>query len=224
MKARPIPMLGPMVNALLEGRKSQTRRIIKPQPEVDGGSDAVDCLDWWLEWKGRDEGMSPKEMARLCPYGRSGDLLWVREAWRTEAEADAVKPSELRVGAPILTLADTGVAIPCPLWGRYRHARFMPRWASRLTLELIDVRVEQLKDIGDAETEAEGLIESAEYDNWYWSFEEDGAQYCSPVFAYEALWKSLHGEGSWDANPWIWVLTFRVHQKNVDSLLKAKAA
>jgi hypothetical protein len=107
---------------------------------------------------------------------------------------------------------------------QYGHARFLPRRFSRLTLELTEVRVERLQEISEEDPDAEGLIQSVEYDYWYWSYEENGGQFCSPIFAYEALWESLHGKASWDSNPWVWALTFHVHRQNIDHFLKQQEA
>jgi hypothetical protein len=220
MKAYPILMSAPMVRALLEGRKTQTRRVIKPQPTVDGGADDSGYgRDWWLEWKSHESGFYPEELARLCPYGKPGDLLWVRETWIHGYEFDAndmpiYDGEELRektwyrASDPELRWADHD-STP---WKPSIH---MPRWASRLTLELTEVRVERLWDISYSSMEAEGCLPS-NICGGSWTVLRD--EYWKP------LWESINGPASWDANPWVWVLTFRVHQQNVDDFIKSREA
>jgi hypothetical protein len=235
MKARPILMSSPMVRALLDGRKTQTRRIVKPQP--------INGMEGIFERFPQQKG---------SPYGEPGDLLAVKEsAWmwcerRPNGKTKAGRPKWRYVpleGAPIhfqaRQLEKPQVSITHPetgnQWGwRLKVGRFLPRWASRLTLELTEVRVERLQEISEADATAEGLKaiskdgKLAKYgipdsdglpgdDDHGWPWQEWNAD---PRLAYLKLWESINGPGSWAANPWVWVLSFRVHQKNVDNLLK----
>lgn len=187
MRERPILFSGPMVRALLAGTKTQTRRAIKPQPYVDEMGNAC-----WNGWNyGQDTSgrplfktlASPIPLSRmkrvLCPYGQPGDRLWVREAWAALTTGFAYR-------------AD-------PIWNSPPAARWipsihMPRAASRITLEVTEVRVERLQDISEADAVAEGAF-------------TDPA--CPAYDAYRSLWESINGPGSWDANPWVWVVEFQ---------------
>lgn len=191
MKQRPLRYIAPMARATLADTKTLTRRIVK---------------DTALEWLERD-GFTPEFVALpengLCPYGYHGDQLWVREAWRTVAEVDHLPPRDLNPAHRIWYEAD---APHQPGFGKYRPSMFMPRWASRITLEITSVRVERLQDISDADCVAEGCgaLPSA-----------IGCPMTSnpgetiPRAMFRALWESINGHGSWDTNPWVWRVEFR---------------
>lgn len=249
MKARPILFSTPMVQALLEGRKTQTRRIIKPQPEMkpEGFTWHKDLPNNRMFACVSTNGEPTFGMKFYCPYGMPGDLLYVREAWRTKSFAlDPIKPSELDSVERILYEADNLRTIN----GKLRPSIFMPRWASRLTLEITSIRVERLQDISQDDAIDEGIAPlfteiqatqrqecnlspmpwrnylwhgnfgkygtgNAKSDAWphqYSSYRHDDAK-----GAYSSLWESINGKGSWDANPWVWVVEFKVHKCNVDN-------
>lgn len=169
MKERPIIFSAPMVTAILEDRKTQTRRLTKNVPPGFSG----ELPDDW-EWK--------------SPYGDPGDRLWVRETWAPhDAKALAEKDR-----AFIYFRADDARAHPTD--GKWRPCIFMPRWASRLNLEILTVRVERLRDITPEDARAEGCVDTAE---------------SSVRGNYASLWSQINGAGSWDANPWVWVIGFR---------------
>lgn len=232
MTGRPILFSPAMACALLEGRKSQTRRMVEPQPQPNGGKGLHPVEPYhtpqgkWT-WVLSGTGMGDGTSGQYCRYGEPGDVLWVKEAWRTEPKHDKLRPSEISPGSPILHSAGTGLTFPSPLWGRSRHGRYMPRWASRLTLELTDVRVERLQAITEADAIAEGiepvLTGAGERCGWL-DYEHTGpgtGYYLEAVNSYDSLWESIHGAGSWEANPWVWVLTFKVHRGNIDRLSQA---
>lgn len=131
MRERPILFSGPMVRALLDGRKTQTRRVVKPQP--------VDPFDGAQ----LRTAVSAYALAGPCPYGEPGDRLWVRETWAKAGEQ----------GDRVEYRADTAD----PKAGKWRPSIFMPSWASRITLEVESVRVERLQDISEADARAEGV-------------------------------------------------------------------
>lgn len=174
MKERGILFSAPMVRALLAGTKTQTRRVATPKRSIEPMTDE-------------------------CPYG-PGDLLWVREAWRVAAVHDHVPGSELGFGSlpqvQYVAIGD-GRDETRVQWGRYRHARFMPRWASRITLEITEVRVERLQAISQEDARAEGF--------------ELGPPPCidDPGGWYRRLWEQINGPSSWEANPWVWCVSFR---------------
>lgn len=233
MNAKPIIFQGPMIRALLAGRKTQTRRVIKAprwsaQDEIYlfAGEPCVpddDETTYWIE----------------CPYGQPGDLLWVREAYRLPVARDEMRPGDIRPSRFMVGLegdelicyeADESFnqwlrpeAIEMEIeFGRYRHARFMPRWASRLTLELTDVRVQMVQDIRDRDAQAEGVT-PAKTRNAVNSFSK--VTYLDHVSPFKSLWNSINtkpGHG-WDDNPWVWALTFVVHKQNVDDVIARMA-
>lgn len=190
MKERPIPFSATMVRAILAGTKNQTRRIVA-FPRKRESFVLEDHGNGWWPYES-DDGESSVcddgcEHPYTCPYGVPGDVLYVKEAWRTSGEYDQRKPSELPDDAPIEYIASVLFGDE-RLTGRYRHARFMMRWMSRITLEITDVRVERLQEISREDEIAEGTPEGMFYD---------------------ALWSSINGASSWDANPWVWVVCFK---------------
>lgn len=193
LKERPILFSGHMVRAILEGDKVVTRRAVK----------MTDLLQMCLE---PQEGeLKLKAASKLCPLGRPGDRLWVREAWAVDAQVDSIRPCELSLGEPILYPADgairqTGCSMICR--GKIRPSIHMPRWVSRLLLEITDVRVERLQDVSDEQALAEGVM-IAERD-----IDPDGNGY-SPVELFGGLWTMINGMESWRANPWVWVVEFK---------------
>jgi hypothetical protein len=233
MKARPILFSGPMVRALLAGTKTQTRRVVKPQPQPMSPDLERDLPEAWASGF----------VDVRCPYGIPGDLLWVRECIQVLAY-DAARPAS----ADIIYLADEDGDWRTIDWPGPHHVRqengytvgrltpsiHMPRAASRLTLEITDVRVERLQDISEEDAKAEGITEHPcngphrGPDATYWT--ADGPEpdaplkRTTPVGAYKALWGEINGEESWLANPWCWAVSFRVHQQNVDAFLNQRAA
>ena len=224
MTERPILFSAPMVRALLAGTKTQTRRVVKLlgaeviEERPDGLDGAVFSQPW--PWSPQYDGWVP------CPYGRTGDRLWVRETWAAlQPTDDAATASEHRdrvVERPedgervaLWYRADGEMPLVEQLWAddeedgiRWRPSIYMPRWASRITLEVTAVRVERLQAITDADAKAEGVERNV----------DDGVEYFGPLnhghidprVAYRSLWESINGAGSWAANPWVWVVEFKL--------------
>lgn len=170
-----------MVRALLDGRKTQTRREIRPQPmHVDGG----------VPYRAPKPHEPTDAVFLPCRYGKSGDRLWVRETWREREPDQDTFSLEFRADRPeYKTRDDDPCAIP------WRPSIHMPRAVSRITLEVTGVRVERLQDISEADARAEGV--------------EGLGQMFDARTAYAALWQSIHGPGSWAANPWVWCVEFK---------------
>lgn len=197
-KARPIVFSAPMVRALLDGKKTQTRRPIKPRHpwsmfETEAGQ----------PWPYFDPYVyaEPDPVPVPCPYGQPGDHLWVKEAWNTGICGEI---------PTICYRATCETDDPCgfPItWNQYdayppkrkgwQSPRFMPRELSRITLEITAIRAERLHDISGLDCIAEGLI--------------CGALIIQSALQqeYKTLWQSIHGPASWDQNPWVWVIEFR---------------
>lgn len=198
-KERPIPFSTEMVSALLAGRKSQTRRIMKSQPPFQP--------EPYTDELGSDWFCNGSTWARKCPYGVAGDRLWVRESWRAPATLDDVRPSLIPPGTVLdFSTTDESTAVNR---GRLRSARFMPRAFSRIWLEITDVRVQRLQDISEEDALAEGLFE--------WTGDSGAKHYGvglsdvweqDPRRAFERLWRDINGPESWEANPWVWVISF----------------
>lgn len=203
MTSRPILFSAPMVRALLNGSKTQTRRMIKPQPEPIGGE--ARHAHW--SWRGGMFALrmypSQSTLINRCPYGQPGDELWVRETLDHDAaRGHFYKATGMYVGPLLDYEREPPPAIGLP--ARAIPSIHMPRWASRITLRITDVRVERLQDISEADALAEGSRE--------WAAEQDTPVRDIPAgetrLIYRQLWESINGKGAWDANPWVWALTF----------------
>lgn len=211
-RERPILFSAEMVRAILEGRKTQTRRIVRPQP-----CDMTPCGGTGENWVtpsictgpcGCPPHMQGSPDVDRCPYGKPGDRLWVRETWAIHRDYDRLPPSKVSTIAKVHYLVDG----PKPKWcGRIRSSRFMPRWASRLTLEIESVSVERLQDISYADGAAEGFPFSGRP---FATFEEEKA---AVLAWYIDLWESINGKGSWDENPWVWKISFRPQTGNLST-------
>lgn len=202
MKERPILFSAPMVRALLDGSKTQTRRIVKNRKEPDIGCD-----------------MSPGEIAlepieiqqRMCPYGQPGDRLWVRETHLNWWTINPESPQGPRVFSHVAAFAADGYQLePGEKWIPSIH---MLRAASRILLEIVSVRVERLNDISAVDAVAEGIAPFTDFaPTGHWKRYVDGgcnAYVDSPIASYASLWTEINGSGSWEANPWVWVIEFR---------------
>lgn len=226
-KERPILFSGPMVRAILEGRKTATRRTIKPmrgyedcntcRPDKAAASNSV----WW---HGRLEAVG---VMQDCPYGKPGDRLWVRETWYCDhfevqqgpylQPADMVNLDQAREDGSLVYAADglTPYEQEQPKWKPSIHT---PRWVSRILLEITDVRVERLQD-GEGETAfesryvAEGIhrIHHGDGEYYYHPFKSEPGpgNWIDPIDAWRELWVSINGTESWNANPWVWVVEFK---------------
>lgn len=212
MKPIGIPFKGPMVRAILDGRKTQTRRVVDMR-DINhigpGGSDTPDDWGCWVEsdgvggWAVLARGYDRLHEQNGCvsipaPYGPVGRELWVRETWQVATGAmrgdlgAAVRYRDMEI-KPCWMPAEK----PLPLgltWNRWRPSLFMPRWASRISLTVTGVRVERLQDISEEDALAEGVEASPTE---------------TPREAYARLWGEINGAGSWAANPWVWVYTFQ---------------
>lgn len=229
IKERPILFSAPMVRAILDGRKTQTRRILKNQPPAedyqlswlinttDSDKKNLQGKAHWINMKGKQNKES--DIFFDCPYGKIGERLWVRETFcvvdDTQFEGD--KWIDYRATPRYLGSHPAG-------WDNdpenpealtWKPSIHMPRWASRILLEITNVRVEQLQDISEEDAIAEGI--EPHFAGWkpYRTFfyEADGITpsnyFEDPRHSYMQLWESINGQGSWDLNPWVWVVEFK---------------
>ncbi len=218
MTDRPIIFSAPMVRALLDGRKTQTRRVLGNSGPGRGRSNIFSAQIGWSDSYVLDPG-NANWRERDTPYA-PGDRLWVREAFSYESlDVDRngfMPPWYWADGNP-----ESGD------FTRPKPSIHMPRWASRLTLLVTDVRVQRLQEISDDDARAEG-IEPLKSGRGYYdptvSHDQSRSivrfgQYCSlATHAFSALWDSIHGPDAWDANPWVAAISFTVHRCNIDTM------
>ncbi len=265
-KERPILFSGAMVLALLEGRKTQTRRIISNMPvepvvnchskhtakhtppyfdsyrngpRSAANPDRISAN--WCWWQVDNRQCLP---TIRCPYGAPGDRLWVRETWATSIYCDDRKPSQMEkpgrgYGWPVWYAADGAVNTRghgslsggpgFTTKGKNRVSIFMPRWASRITLEVLRVRVERVQAISEADALAEGVKsvwcndggETPGRPLYFTDVTRPTAGHATAAAAYQELWEAINGAESWEKNPWVWVVEFRVlTAKNAESTKK----
>jgi hypothetical protein len=202
MKERPILFSAPMVRAILDGSKTQTRRVLKQATGpslsvgIDDAAPGVAELSWlWGDGPGHEVHETIKQVA--CPYGKSGDRLWVREAIRLVPDQEPDDGT-----SRVLSIYDAdGSLTPADAWPwrrKFLPPMHCPRGLSRITLEITSVRVERLQDISEADAMAEGVNAGK-----YLGLERANAR------AFSELWESINGPDSWAANPWVWVIEFR---------------
>ena len=200
-----------MVRALLSGRKTQTRRIIKPQPEATlSGS----LSGKWLS-RPLNGLLLPKieDIAIHCPFGSVGDRIWVREAFRVHSRATDVatlvyKASERNSWTEQTHRVPVAVCNKPATPEKWTPSLHMPRLASRILLEITDVRVERLNAINEHDAQAEGV---AKLRGGFWKHYQPGwtQHQLSARGSFVTLWKSIYGDESWNSNPWVWVIKFK---------------
>lgn len=215
-KSRPILFSGPMVRALLAGTKTQTRRIINPQPpeHIDSlhghalRKRAPYAIEDYETGAPAGYGFESEDHQWRCPYGQPGDRLWVRETWGRQ---EGIK---VHIGdRPNIQIDDHFERVTHRAgrenfaWGMYGPPKWkpsihMPRTGCRLMLEILEVRVERVQDISVSDAIAEGI----EYVGKL--VPDRGGFQRGEIVDYSMLWESINGNGSWDANPWVWVVTF----------------
>ena len=211
MKEHPLLMHGPLVRATLAGLKTQTRRPIKPQPDddiVDVEYDAI--ADLWLGNTQEDNDLGyTSSWAMRCPLGQAGDRLWVRETWQhyqNSGQRAADFSEHQRFAANCFYRADESNPRTKPLSGKWRPSLLMPRWACRLVLPLVSVRVERVQDITEEDAKAEGVERISAGPGWECWMGYGPSSSCKTARdSFRSLWISIYGEASWDLNPWVWV-------------------
>ena len=212
MTDRPILFSGPMVRAILDGRKTQTRRLAQLKAGL-----TLDDIEWVPE---------PGSLARRGVFRRDqiadptyavGDRLWVREAWHAARSLDSTPPRDIPRDADIEHAATARNYAEIGLKGKPRPGMFLPRWASRITLIVEAVRVERLQDISEADAQAEGFS-GRPYDSDDFSDEAPIMPY-RQMFAH--LWDSLNADRApWLSNPWVVAVTFRPVLANIDQVAR----
>ncbi|HAW5924962.1 TPA: hypothetical protein JL215_002320 [Escherichia coli] len=217
MKERGMIFNGEMVRAILDGRKTQTRRIMAPQP----ADDIERCIfpnPEAIGWKSSLRHKHGSTTAHFCHYGQPGDRIWVRETFQGPLfdydlmdsyckDPTPFEKPEFCVykadGVPAPEFYDADDELHC-CW---RPSIHMPRWASRILMEITDVRVERLNAISQEDAQAEGM----ELTGWRptYSDPDSGGEVMTPYDNFAELWSSIYGDESWKANPWVWVISFK---------------
>jgi hypothetical protein len=219
VKERPILFSAPMVRAILEGRKTQTRRMVKPQPNAVHAIHNDASIETNLIFRRGDQRIH-------CPYGKPGDRLWVRETWALTGGLADAKVSEFNI--PEVSLKDNLIYFADAetydvVTQSWRASIHIPRWASRILLEITSVRVEHLQDISQDDAKAEGLASISKDGNIFkYGIPDSDGQPGSDDFgwpwaewrrdpreSYRKLFESINGAGSWDKNPLVWVIEFK---------------
>lgn len=244
MADRPILFSAPMVRALLAGTKTQTRRLLSEArvfatPETKAftlrGDDLARALQnasrfrrldgngWFWEADAFEWQAPALRTGWMAHIGYApGDRLWVREAWRTQSFDDHWRPSELNAGNTLWRYEADGVRShpdPVSRFGKLRPSMYMPRWASRLTLIVTDVRVQRLQDISEEDARAEGVVclgrmDGEPWDHCYVPGVTRGYE-AEATSCYSLLWEQINGSGAWAANPWVMATSFEVHHRNI---------
>lgn len=225
MKSVPMIFNTDMVKALLDGRKTVTRRSMKVQPQDSGlgymwipsnkhqsmiqisNIEDVECLHKKQYLKDL--------IYECCPYGRVGDLIYVRETW-ADAGANAPELTLYKANYPEHVPAHYE-NVPSLSEIQWKPSIHMPRWASRLTLKVTDVSIERVQDITEEQAIKEGLFKHPQLPAW----QSPVGYHTSPIYAYEELWDAIYN--NWDQNPYVWVIEFEVIHKNIDDVLREAA-
>ena len=210
-------MNGEMVRAVLSGRKTQTRRIIKDAEYVEGWTELERMPPIYRGWWSNDDRTAHTSIDLDCPLGYVGDRLYVREDWCVGNIYDHQAPSEI-CSHLRRDIGDPPCKVAYPASGgcvglKVRPSTHMPKWASRITLEITDVRVERLCGIADEDAIAEG-IECEHSDTFsdavYRSYAKGQKGWLlSAKASFGTLWQSIYGPDSWVANPWVFAITFK---------------
>ena len=216
MKYIPILFSTPMVQAIIEGRKMMTRRVMKEAINASG------CWRPTLIKESHIDGIPRYELRSgtqyilpwfKCPYGQVGDVLWVRETFTRVSWADGTTARKVH----------THYKADNDLIGehKWRPSLFMPKAACRIFLEITEIRVERLNDISERDAINEGIKGTSFVGNAPFLFKDYFYKYpfndnCPPKFSFQTLWQSINGKDSWEANPWVWVISFKRIEKPTD--------
>jgi len=215
VKDKGILFKAPMVRGILDDKKDMTRRLVQlPLKDPDTGCEIAGC----------EAKSILSHLPALCPYGPVGRKLWVKETWRAHEHADGTDGILYAADGTFIPIENTREA--AERWvaarregkkpGAFRPSIFMPRWASRITLEVTGVRVERLQEISAEDAIAEGIpvskgVGAIDGETCYGMTTNSGYMRGrqGAIVAFQDLWQSINGPGSWEANPYVWVIQFR---------------
>ena len=211
IKEHPILFSAPMVRAILEGRKTVTRRVCKPQPSAKAHTTCASGNPMGAWWE------TGKDIIR-CPYGKPGDRLWVRETFidlrgtGVEHRPDPDGPIQRYAYAADCRPGSHSDEARKDFGLKYKPSIHMPRAACRILLEITDVRVERLQDISEDQAQAEGVRLMRDGSDTWVSREGPGnlvTPWPTAKEAFSDLWNSINGPHAWAANPWVWAVSFK---------------
>ena len=216
-KPKEIPMLysSAMVNATLAGRKTQTRRTTNlkqfnecpDQWRYDGGTiedEPEDGLSPNTHWMERLKEGEPTERYEpvTCHYGKPGDVIWVRESFNWDVYPDLRPVYKADVPENMAEFINKGI--------KWKPSIHMPKDAARIWLEVVEVRAERLNEISEEDACAEGVEGGDLWKDYKMGNDPEAMRFIEPSESFRSLWKSINGPDSWDENPWVWVVTFKV--------------
>ena len=213
-KERPILFSTPMVQAILDGRKTQTRRVVKLSKDTYGGIEIND-----LSFTTFDANGNP--LISTCPYGRVGDILWVRETFARIYPNRTEEPQTTTVGwmrqnpgkSPYIYLANENLESKKVYY--YKPSIHMPKSAARIWLEITNIRIERLHDISEEDAITEGIeeIHPAPFVIRWKNYMIENSFWECPEGSFMSLWQTINGKESWESNPWVWVVEFKQIEK-----------
>lgn len=233
MRERGMIFNAEMVRAILEGTKTQTRRIMQDQPDAIPKEGEFGRPGFWIPWNAGKTMLRNEDMRLACPFGAVGDRLWVRETWQAIHDSpDEHGNVEDRTWMPSILKKPDSYWHPvyAASWGNedretrgfpWRPSLHMPRWASRITLEITGVRVERLQNLSEADACAEGIragirrtdqsaVNEPIYCNYLAANLNDASEWFERASdSFISLWESIYGAESWQHSPWVWVIEFK---------------
>lgn len=198
MAEKPIIMTTPMVQAYLEGRKTQTRRLMHPAPEYRENTSLPGHYGvFFYGWNIAHEAVTVDDIIGHCPHGKPGDDLWWRETWAAPIDYDSTIPRSIPGDVALAYKASPPKSNNFDI-GKWRPSIYMPRWASRIVTPIVKVRFERLQQITDEDAEQEGFCALSS---------QAGSH--APRENFQHFWDTInHDRASWDDNPWVWVIEF----------------
>lgn len=222
VKERGILFSGEMVRAILDGRKTQTRRVVEAQDRLRDGKDSLGHpgVEYYNEW-GNWQPWVPHAKTMRCPHGRPGERLWVREAWAIDqcGRRVSLQPEAWPEGFPIQRLRYIATdAAPAkdlkgrPYWWNKRPSIHMPRWASRITLGITEVRAQRVQEITEEDAKAEGVPHPSELQETLSFYDGRDFRDCRDYRdVFRCVWNGLNRKRGYpfESNPWVWPITFK---------------
>lgn len=220
MNEYPILYSTEMVKSIISGTKTQTRRVFKDHPRLSSDLSKVDLNKWM--------GDHPDYILSFCPYGKPGDILWVRETYKSIGFDDDIMPQlQIQYKDGVIRWVDVDVNVKLIAQNKWKPSIHMPKAAARIWLQITSISVQRIQDISAFDAWNEGIEAFSEdyhsepgavhgdYKNYLW---RDDPKYCDyffpsyadPTMSFKSLWIKINGKNSWDKNPWVWVVEFEV--------------
>lgn len=211
MKESPILFSTPMVQDILDGLKTMTRRIFKDNPRLSSDFSKINLAEWFRDYQDL--------LLSYSSFGKPGDMLWVREEHKIQSLPGNFWECEFRDGSIIkfyykqLSLNTNRKLNSRKTLGKWQRGRFLPKEFARIWLEITDMKVERLHDISQGDAKKEGVKHVIDKITGYCGYDYLSGGYnlmTTPYLGFMSLWKKINGKESWDSNPWVWVISFKV--------------